>query len=60
MKLPRGRVGMVTPQSFSLLHIGGTEQLLAGYHVRFEHLFDGSIRIQPANVSGVFLEFAAA
>jgi catechol 2,3-dioxygenase-like lactoylglutathione lyase family enzyme len=82
VKLPRGRVDVVTPQSFPLLHIGATvpagplprwyamriavsdlgatEQLLAGRHVPFERLFDGSIRIQPADASGVLMEFVAA
>jgi catechol 2,3-dioxygenase-like lactoylglutathione lyase family enzyme len=40
--------------------LGGTEQYLAAAHVPFEHLFDGSLRIQPTHANGVLLEFVAA
>jgi catechol 2,3-dioxygenase-like lactoylglutathione lyase family enzyme len=40
--------------------LGKTEQLLSGHHVAFEHLFDGHLRVQPADACGVLMEFVAA
>ena len=57
--VPAGPLPRWYAMQIAVKHLDATEQLLAGHHVPFEHLFDGHIRVQPAHTCGVLMEFVA-
>ncbi len=56
---PKGPLPRWYAMRIAVADLGATEQYLEAKHVPFEHLFDGSLRIAPADASGVLMEFVA-